>query len=475
MDWNDLSELGLSLQSSVIHNDKQSQRKELIALVNQLDLPEDQWYDNLHELWKYDRDCCEECISNFCASYIENGVSSLRMVCERLVRDTQLTFLLRCQAAEALGNYFYMFEVLNDYMINPKDDINLTLFVDNVIAMVNVSDFTMDMLINLMEWVFTTKAVLWSTKYKLYKTLCDVRIKETGFIVSLGKLLITSNPLSNWTVLCLQLTKFDDKTLKSILQRTKLSKDVKLKADIYDHMLNYSNMKQEALQELKKIGEGLKTLDSSQNVHMLSADVDSWITKNLFSPTSKSTAEIIEEIKKLWSATLEASENDKLNYALLRLDLDNTLYGKSHLKLNTILARVWTLIQNHEHKDELMKRLKEELIEMSETCSTGHLYRLMNVFSGYGVETLTLDPKVELRSVINKRVEHYMNSLPEDVRDLVYEAWMDQQEDVLRTHLYKKLAEIHDEVFADYVNQCIMEQQEFTTAYRDIINNLFVS
>ena len=499
IDFTDLGfeELGLTSHGTNIIQDSSqyTKRRHLINLVNQLDLPPDEWIRGVHQLHAFDKDACEECVSNFCASYTECRVSSLRVACEYVVRDSTFDFLLRCKAADALGNLFYHLEILQDYMHNPKDDINFTVYVDCLHNMLYYPDFTEDLIEPLLDWVFTTKQVLWVQKYKLYKTLCDTHVTSTPLLVALGKTLVTSNALANFTVLCLQLTRFDDKFLRSILQRTKLHKDLKIKADVYDHLLNYPGLKKDALVELRKIGEGMKSLDSSQNVHMVSADVDGWLTYLTDPAIVKLTPEItfastVKEMKEYFSSgsvttggvTLVgggggATNADKaLEYALQRLELDNTVYGAKHLKLANVLIRVWWLIEKHPSSDELKKRLKEELIEMSETCSTGHLYRLMNVFSGYegAYKALHVDASVELGSVLNKRVQQYMSTLTDDEQSLVMDAWMDQDERVLQRYLYKQLAVIHDELYADYVGQGIMEAQDFTTCYRDNVNKLFV-
>lgn len=470
-----LADLDLTPHSSVIYNVNVQKRNDMIANVQRLDQSFAEWQTALHSLWKYDEDACTDVIYNFCAAYIESGVASLRSVCEAILRDKELSFLIRYKAADALGNYFYMYELLTEYMNNPKEDINLTIYIDTAAAMINISEFTDDMIEPLLDWIFTTKSVSWPSKYKLYKLLCDSRVKSTGMLIKLGRTLLTNNTLTSYTVLCLQLIKFDDKLLKSIFTRTKQHRDIRIKADIYDHLLQYNSLKKDALEELKKLGEGLKTLDSSQNVHMINADVDKWLQEYLSTPNTKKPTEVIKDLEELYKETVSNANFDKIKYALQRIELDNSLYGKSHLRLGTILARVWVLIENHKDKVELQKRLCEELIEMSETCSTGHLYRLMNVFSGFGHASLTVDPAVELKSVINKRVENYLATLSSELRDVVMDAWMDQDEGVLQKYLYKQLSEIHDEVYVDYVGQGIMQQQDFSTSYRDIVNKLFVS
>ena len=76
-----------------------------------------------------------------------------------------------------------------------------------------------------------------------------------------------------------------------------------------------------------------------------------------------------------------------------------------------ILQRVYVKIVDHLQYTELFRRLEEECIEMAETCSRGHLIRLMNVFSGFEDTTITIDPLIELKSLVHKRVQVYMETL----------------------------------------------------------------
>jgi hypothetical protein len=485
-DFDDLADLcGLTDEAPKVHNDQQQELDDLISATRQLDKTPEEWEQAWCKLAAFDQDAADDCVNGLCFSYINDSVTSLRVILETIVRSPRFTFLHRCRAAEALGNLFYTYEVLQAYMYDTKDDVNFTFFIDSLLHMITFVDFTDEMIEELLHWIFTTSTIMWSMKFKLFKQVSEYRVKSTGLLVRLGKTLINNNSLSNYTVLVLQLTSFDDKTLRNIFTRTKNSRIVNVKSDIYDHLLTYPKMKDEALDELKKLGEGMRTLDSSQNVHMVTANVEQWLREiavamehtTIDSKVIEATFQLLREY---WKETLPEDKQAKLVYALQRLELDQSVYGSIGYKLSNILARVWKMIENSPYKEELEKRLCEELVEMSETCSTGHLLRLMNVFSGYGSTSLTVDPAVEMRSVINKRVEMYFESMAkygeegEKARDEIMEAWADGNEALLQERLYPQLSRIHDEMYADYVGQGLMEPLDFTTHYRDIINKLFI-
>lgn len=77
---------------------------------------------------------------------------------------------------------------------------------------------------------------------------------------------------------------------------------------------------------------------------------------------------------------------EKINTSLNRIYLDRALYSKYNISLIGILLKIWSYIYigDHNNSDEMIKRLFEELDEMSNTCSSGFASRLINVISGFG-------------------------------------------------------------------------------------------
>ena len=73
----------------------------------------------------------------------------------------------------------------------------------------------------------------------------------------------------------------------------------------------------------------------------------------------------------------------QIHISLNRIKIDRVLYSKYSQTLLNILLKVCTFIFTNEEKDELLKRLKEELYDMAGTCSTGFASRLINILSGY--------------------------------------------------------------------------------------------
>jgi hypothetical protein len=67
-----------------------------------------------------------------------------------------------------------------------------------------------------------------------------------------------------------------------------------------------------------------------------------------------------------------------------------------------------------------MKRLCEELCDMADTCTTGHIGRLVNIFSGYDV-TVTIPVEEEVKSCVYARLTRIIGDKPEEIRDLIFD------------------------------------------------------
>lgn len=102
---------------------------------------------------------------------------------------------------------------------------------------------------------------------------------------------------------------------------------------------------------------------------------------------------------------------DKVNISLNRIFLDRILYSKYNQTLLNILIKVVSFIYNHDYKDELMNRLKEELYDMSGTCSTGFASRLINTLSGYDNFNIKISFKDQIISNFIARINKKMQNI----------------------------------------------------------------
>lgn len=117
-------------------------------------------------------------------------------------------------------------------------------------------------------------------------------------------------------------------------------------------------------------------------------------------------------------------KEDSWRKSLRRIQTDATKF-KDGMTLNEVLNKVVGVISTSPHRDELVRRLGEELVDMEGLCSTGHLSRIINVMQGFE-ETpeelrIKLNPKDEIyasmSSFLTSELQNADEQLLEDMID----------------------------------------------------------
>jgi len=128
---------------------------------------------------------------------------------------------------------------------------------------------------------------------------------------------------------------------------------------------------------------------------------------------------------------IEYIKENKIRSSLNRIFMDRSLYLGSTLSIITV--KIWSYIQANEFKSEMIKRLFEELEEMSGTCASGFLSRLVNCLSGFGELQITISMEDQLianfigrlnaysRKILNKDSPFYNEKLYDILELLIYE------------------------------------------------------
>ena len=183
-------------------------------------------------------------------------------------------------------------------------------------------------------------------------------------------------------------------------------------------------------------------------------------------------------------------KNVNLNYiksSLARFKLDRTKYSDVP-RTQLLFVKVWNIINYHKDKDELIKRLFEELIEMSGTCSTGHSSRLVNIFSGFELNgeiiQLNIDYKSEMLAVtmakINKKIQELsLTGKSEDEKyqsDILDEmTWNINLEKRVNLNKFirENIMKIRDELYEEYVDeQKLIDIETFEINFHLILHKL---
>ena len=111
-------------------------------------------------------------------------------------------------------------------------------------------------------------------------------------------------------------------------------------------------------------------------------------------------------------------KEELIKVSLNRINMDRVLYTCYNRTLSSILIKVWSYIdKNEKNKKELIKRLLEELVEMSGICSSGHITRLANTLTGFGDFSL----KISWRDQITANLGGRLNARARNIDDIEFQ------------------------------------------------------
>ena len=107
---------------------------------------------------------------------------------------------------------------------------------------------------------------------------------------------------------------------------------------------------------------------------------------------------------------------DKINISLNRIYVDRAVYSKYSCSLINILLKVWTYIIGHDSEIQMKIRLLQELTDMSGTCSSGFLSRLVNSITGFGDFSLRISWEDQIVGNLTGR----LNARAKNIDDLEF-------------------------------------------------------
>ena len=440
---------------------------ELLQLFES-DITEDERVNIIVELYKRDKNLVIECINNVLNSIFINKSSVKKRIILWVIRNKFFNFPLRIRCIETIEQLDgktddQYLNSLEDVMNEPLDfkkkyEVGTTFFwnVFKTVLKRNSSP-SQHLLIRLCEiW----KSVILDTsleeefRYKLLQYLCNTELSDSlkynfsnisltynwedyRYIMYIIQFIIKTNNLI-YTHLDVLYNIIDERKLQSNAKADIADFFLGLKENFSDYTLpenidEYIVKGKELLDKLSYEEGGAKTFyNNTQNIHKIEVDssinpfIEMLLSINLEIPTNEDELDafidkVVDEIKDYSSNIHSSDEQIRIIGAINRFILDNTLYSKYSVSLLTLLIRSYYYIQNHQHKDELMKRLCEELCDMADTCTTGHIGRLVNIFSGYEV-TLSMPIEEEIKSCVYARLTNIINNKDEEIRDLIFDS-----------------------------------------------------
>jgi len=299
-------------------------------------------------------------------------------------------------------------------------------------------------------------------------------------------------------------TEYDRKKLQDFLLSVAQDKEqtINYRAECADILYNYgveSEYVQSATNVIRELGE-LYTQNKNSTIYTNTQNVhDETINKNIINIlrkliqkvkiTNRNSGEILEIIRNKYSY-LEQNRMGKIMSSLERIMIDTAKYEM--LNLSDILLLVWEYIQSQEYisdndiqpetvtvnenkKNELEIRLLQELEDMDQTCSTGHLSRILNVLSGYFTDNVVqITLKDQLRSNIFARYTKLIKMLPEIKQEKINEELTSNdpsQKDTIKTFLMD--FNIEEVLYKEFVLETNMDISEFYETYEKSLEDYF--
>lgn len=118
-----------------------------------------------------------------------------------------------------------------------------------------------------------------------------------------------------------------------------------------------------------------------------------------------------EEVKKIYDMETIISQitkrddcNDKILKAINRIIEDNTIYNG--MMLVDIFIKIYSIIQdmNKVNKETYSKRLLQEMEDMANTCTSGHISRLINTLSGYNTYSISIGLEDQIIAILHNKL-----------------------------------------------------------------------
>lgn len=229
--------------------------------------------------------------------------------------------------------------------------------------------------------------------------------------------------------------------------------------------------------EKKKFG--VKTLyDDSQNVHnsVINEQVEAFLTKILDSSKEqvnpmKNFKEVHQEISKKIREIKEYEQKTRntVYRTLSRISVDTASFTHYNATLAEILCHVWTRIHSSEYDADTQKllelRLFDELSDMSDTCSSGHASRFVNVFSTVD-QTFSISWEDQIKANLKGRVEARLRDCKdEEIQSAISMAFMDDADEndkaIYQKFINEVLYELEGDLYEEFVEEGYIKESDF--------------
>jgi hypothetical protein len=235
--------------------------------------------------------------------------------------------------------------------------------------------------------------------------------------------------------------------------------------------LGYSAVEKKGMGSL--LGQARTIYSNKENVHdeEIAESVERFILKIIKETNVRVRPfhEVHQEVAALIrSKKLESGDRHAAYKALNRVSIDTATFTKYKITIAEIFVHVWIRIRHYEDnevREGLEQRMVDELIDMSDTCSSGHSERFINVLSTVD-DTLKIGWDSQIIANMAGRLEARMRDCPdEDLRIRVALGMIEDSSEGDREAYVKfvkdQLIELKQELRKEFVGGKFVSDQEF--------------
>ena len=230
----------------------------------------------------------------------------------------------------------------------------------------------------------------------------------------------------------------------------------------------------------RKIGTGnlmdrTKTVYSNtQNIHEFQEQIDRFIEKiiNETNISVKPFVEVHNEVSEyLRSNIKDRKQRFKAFKAMNRISIDTAQFTSHKVTLSEIFVHFWARINKYDNKikEELKNRMAEELVDMGETCSSGHSGRFVNILSEVDV-SLKISWKDQIISNMTGRMMARIRDCPDaDLRARLAMAESEladeEDKDAYINFIKDNLHDLKNELYKEFVEGGYVKKGEFEKSF----------
>jgi len=227
--------------------------------------------------------------------------------------------------------------------------------------------------------------------------------------------------------------------------------------------------------------------DNEQNIHnkTISEELHGFISKMMENRLESFSYHDVNQEIRSFTRVVNLSDNDRhaVYKALLRISVDTAVFTDKEVTSANILTHVWSRIHSGEFSKEIVetleRRMIEELIDMSDTCSSGYAGRLVNVLSMVD-ETLKISWADQIASNVKGRLLSRIRDCSDpDLAASIALGMMEgadsKDSQIYREWLAEQITQIDHEMYKEFVNDGYISSKEFRQYFDEIRSSWMIA